>query len=404
MARALGIDPGTKSFDLVVIDGDRVVWEKSIGTEDIAKDPYVLINAIDEAGNIDLIAGPSGYGTPIVCNEDIVDPYTFALEILLLTSKEDIEEGMKRGELGIAVYKALADTVAVLWKRKARVCYIPSVILLPTVPSYRKINRIDMGTADKMAIAVLGVLDQSRRLGISYEETSFILIEMGYGYNAVLAVDRGKIIDGYGGTLVPTGFLTIGSIDAEVVVAGKVWSRSDVFYGGVSTICNEYSVEKALKKSLEESICSNAFKNMYESIAKTVYAISKSLKRPREIILSGRLSRIPEIREALERLLENIAPIAKIHGLPGAKISKEAAQGYAIIGEGLAGGVFKDLVRHMEIDRARGTVFDWLYHPRLSMAKQKLINAYFRSIRRDAIYRILGLNSYNIITGRSVPK
>ena len=393
LAKALGIDPGTKSFDLVVIDNDRVIWEKSIDTIDIARDPEVLIEAIEEAGNIDLIAGPSGYGTPIVCNEDIIDPYTFALEILLLTSREDIEEGMKRGEPGIAVYKALADTVAVLWEKKARVCYIPSVILLPTVPSYRKINRIDMGTADKMAIAVLGVFDQSRRLGIGYEETSFILIEMGYGYNAVLAVDQGKIIDGYGGTLVPTGFLTIGSIDAEAVVAGRSWSKSDVFYGGVSTICNEYNVEKALEKALKEDTCRDAFKNMYESIVKTVYAINKSLEKPREIILSGRLSRVPEIRETIGELLEDIAPVTKIHGLPGAKISKEAAQGYAIVGEGIAHGFFHNLIKHMGIDKARGTVFDWLYHPRLLIAKKRLLNAYRKSIKTEILYRIIGSTS-----------
>ncbi|RLG83834.1 MAG: DUF1464 domain-containing protein [Thermoprotei archaeon] len=393
MARALGIDPGTKSFDLVVIDNDRVVWEKSIETADIARDPKVLIEAIEEAGRVDLIAGPSGYGTPIVCNEDIIDPYTFALEILLLTRREDIEEGMERGEPGIAVYKAIADTVAVLWEKRARVCYIPSVILLPTVPRYRKINRIDMGTADKMAIAVLGVFDQSRRLGISYEETSFILIEMGYGYNAVLAIDHGRIVDGYGGTLVPTGFLTIGSIDAEVVVAGRSWSRSDVFYGGVSTICNEYSVEKALEKALREETCRDAFKNMYESIVRIVYAINKSLEKPREIILSGRLSRVPEIREAIEKLLEDIAPVTKIQGLPGARISKEAAQGYATVGEGIAHGFFHDLIKHMGIDKARGTVFDYLYHPRLLMAKKRLLNAYMKSIRAESLRKIIGSTS-----------
>ena len=393
MSRALGIDPGTKSFDLVVIDGDKVIWEKSIETMDIARDPEILIRSIEEAGEVDLIAGPSGYGTPIICNEDIVDPYTFALEVLLLTSKKDLEDGLRRGEPGIAVYKALADAVAILWKKRMRVCYIPSVILLPTVPSYRKINRVDMGTADKMAIAVLGVYDQSKRLGVDFEETSFILIEMGYGYNAVLAIEHGRIVDGYGGTLVPTGFLTIGPIDAEAVVAGRSWTRSDVFYGGVSTICREYDVERALEKALRDKACRDAFKNMYESVVKAVYAIRKSLTRPREIILSGRLSRIPEIREHIEELLEDIAPVTKIHGLRGARISKEAAQGYAIVAEGLANGFFSKLIKHMAIDRASGTVFNWLYHPRLLNAKKGLLNAYMRSVKMERLHKILGSNS-----------
>ncbi len=74
MAKALGIDPGTGSFDLVLISEDKVVWEKSIPTIEIARSPKVLLDAIREAGEVDIIAGLSGYGTPIVCNKDIIDP------------------------------------------------------------------------------------------------------------------------------------------------------------------------------------------------------------------------------------------------------------------------------------------------------------------------------------------
>ncbi len=389
MARALGIDPGTRSFDLVVVDNDRVVWERSIDTIEIARDPMVLVRAIEDAGEVDLIAGLSGYGTPVVCNEDILDPRTFALEVLLLTSREDLLDGVGRGGIGIAVYKALADAVAILWERGFRVCYIPSVILLPTVPRYRKINRVDMGTADKMAIAVLGVYDQSRRLGIDYGETSFILVEMGYGYNAVLGIDRGRIVDGFGGTLTPMGFLTIGSIDGEAVVAGRVWRRSDVFYGGVATICGEMDFEKALEKSSSDSLCRDAFQSMFDWIIGHVYAMRKSVPRPKEIILSGRLSRVKVIREFLEEALEDIAPVTRIDGLPGARVSKEAAQGYAIIGEGLAGGFFRDLINYMGIPRACGTVFNWLYHPRLASARERLLDAYRQSVRRERLKRIL---------------
>lgn len=390
MAKALGIDPGTGSFDLVLISEDKVVWEKSIPTIEIARSPKVLLDAIREAGEVDIIAGLSGYGTPIVCNKDIIDPETFALEILLLTNREDIEKGVKRGEIGIAVYKALADVVIELWKNNLPVCYIPSVILLPTVPPYRKINRIDLGTADKMAIAVLGVYDQSREYGICYGETSFILIEMGFGYNAVLAIDKGKIVDGYGGTLVPTGFLTIGSIDAEVVVAGKKWSRHDVFYGGVSTICRASTIEEALDKSLENEECYYALESMYESIVKSVASLYYTIGKPREILISGRLSRIKEVYEELkDRLSKLDVVIRRVKGLEGASFAKEAAQGYAIVGEGFIGGYFSKLINHMEIPKARGTVMDWIYHPRLSNAKQRLIKAYTKSIKANKLKHIL---------------
>ncbi len=384
MVKGLGIDPGTMSFDIAVVENDRVVWEKSISTIEVAKNPSVLVKGVEEAGKVDVIAGPSGYGTPVVWNEDIIDPRVFATKILLLTDEEDIRRGVERGEFGMGVYDALTKVVVELWRRKLPVCYIPSVILLPTVPSYRKINKLDMGTADKMAIAVLAVYDQASRLGLNYGETSFILVEMGFGYNAVMAVKKGKIIDSLGGTLVPTGFLTVGPLDAELAVAGKMWERSDVFYGGVSTICRTLNVEEAVRKYVEEiEPFKSAFESMFESLEKSVRSLLVSLPNPKEIIISGRLTRIRDIRKEIERRLGKIAPVVKIKGLKGAKISKEAAQGYAIVAEGLGGGYFRKLIEHMEILKAKGTVMSWVHHPRLMKAKEELREAYRKSVKSE---------------------
>ncbi|RLG83946.1 MAG: DUF1464 domain-containing protein [Thermoprotei archaeon] len=398
MVKAVGIDPGTKSFDIVLIEGDRVLAEKSIPTIEIAENPRVLVDTIKELKDFDIIAGPSGYGTPIICNDDIIDAKTFAMEILLLTHENEIKEGIKRGEIGIAVYKAIADTVYEFWKMRLPVCYIPSIILLPTIPDYRKLNKIDMGTADKLSVTVLGVYDQSTRLGVRYDETSFILVEMGYGYNAIIAVEKGRIIDGLGGTLTPMGFLTIGPIDAEAVVLGKTWPRFSVFYGGVSTICKTFSIEEALDKARKDDICRMGFEAMFESIRKGVKALSASMtKKPREILLSGRLTRIPEIYYKVKKMLENIAPVERIRGLKGARIAKEAAQGYAIIGEGIGKGYFRDLIKYMGILDAKRTVLSWVYHPLLNNAKKRLVEAYKRAIRQEAVKRILSREDLMIL-------
>ena len=384
--KALGIDPGTRSFDLTVVNGEEVVWEDSIDTAAIAENPQSLIEAIEEANEVDIIVGPSGYGVPITFNRDIIDPRRFALEVLLLTRDEDLRSGVEKGELGIRVYEAIVKVVVDLWRRNLPVCYIPSCILLPTIPAYRKINKLDMGTADKMAVAALGVFDQSSREGVDYAEVNFILVEMGFGYNAAIAIDGGRIVDAVGGTLFQTSFLSMGAVDGEIAVMGREWIRSDVFHGGVADICGTLSLDEAIDgyERFEEPYYS-AMESMLEGLEKTVRSLTSSIKEPREILLSGRYARHERLRNLVCERLGKIAPVRQLNNLPGAKISKEAAQGYAIIGEGIAGGVFSDLIKHMRIDEARGTVLNWVFHPRLKNAKEKLLKTYIETVREPKL-------------------
>src|SRR5256712_10439851 len=100
---------------------------------------------------------------------------------------------------------------------------LPGVIHLPTVPAHRKVNRIDMGTADKVCAAALGISDQARRLGLAPRETSFILVELGGTFTAALAVEQGQIVDGIGGTAGGLGYRALGTLDGEVAYAlGRV--------------------------------------------------------------------------------------------------------------------------------------------------------------------------------------
>jgi len=90
-----------------------------------------------------------------------------------------------------------------------------------------------------------------------------------------------------------------------------------------------------------------------------VAALRVSLEKPREVLLSGRLSRIPTIAGALAERLRRVAPVRPVGGLSAA--CKEAAQGAALLADGLAGGPNRDLVEAMKLREARGTVFDHLY-------------------------------------------
>jgi predicted butyrate kinase (DUF1464 family) len=95
---------------------------------------------------------------------------------------------------------------------------------------------------------------------------------------------------------------------------------------------------------------------MLESIAKSVAAMTVAVEKPREILLSGRLSGIPKIAEALTTKLARFGKVRSVSRR--ARVAKEAAEGAYIIGEGLLGGSHKGIVDSLQLRQARGTMFD----------------------------------------------
>ena len=89
------------------------------------------------------------------------------------------------------------------------------------------------------------------------------------------------------------------------------------------------------------------------------------LPRPREILLSGRLSSVPAISAAVTDRLSAIAPVRRLTGLSDANgvplRSKSAAQGAALIANCLAGGRYAPLVAAMRLREASGSVLDYLH-------------------------------------------
>ncbi|MEM4545431.1 MAG: DUF1464 family protein [Nitrososphaerota archaeon] len=349
MVRVIGVDPGTKSFDICGLEDLNVFYEKSIPSETIAKRPDVLLEIFKEVEPLDLIAGPSGYGLPLVSLEDLTEEH---ISLMVLVRKEDVK---------IPVLVGLAEAVRRLKRSNLKVYFLPSVIHLPTVPEYRKFNTIDMGTADKLCCAALAVHDYSSRYKIPYEECTFILVEIGFGYNAIIAIESGKVVDGIGGTKAGPGFLTSGAWDGEVAyLTGKI-SKLDLFKGGVRSIVGDESImpEDFPEKAKKDRRGALAWEAFMEGIEKCVWSMKAIIKKPQVIMLSGRLSRVPGIYYELEKRLSAIAPVDKVQGF--AKSVKEAAQGAALIADGLAGGKMRELVEHMEIRRSYGTVLDYIY-------------------------------------------
>src|SRR5256886_17512057 len=58
MPRVIGIDPGTVSIDLCGLEDGRLFLDRSIPTSDALADPARFVRLLEDAGPVDLVAGP----------------------------------------------------------------------------------------------------------------------------------------------------------------------------------------------------------------------------------------------------------------------------------------------------------------------------------------------------------
>jgi len=150
-----------------------IIADESIESEELFEDPSLFLKRVEELMPMDAVIGPSGYGMPLKSLKD--------------ATEEDIGR-MVPLDTKLAVNEGIRNVLLGMKRSGVPVWFTPGVIHLRTVPQYRKWNRFDMGTADKVCSVALGVKDQSDRLKIPFEETSFVHVEVGYGFTAVTAV------------------------------------------------------------------------------------------------------------------------------------------------------------------------------------------------------------------------
>jgi len=340
--RVIGIDPGTGSFDFFGTEGGKIILDTSVPVPEVAQNPKVLLDTVRNIFPLDMIVGPSGYGLPPTPIKDITEK-----ELTLMVPDDK----------SIPLYDGIRMVIRLMQSEGFPVYFTPGVIHLTTVPRYRKANKMDMGTADKVCCVALAIRDQTERYDIGYDQTSFILAEIGYAFNAVIGVEGGKIVDGLGGTSGGPGFITVGSMDAELAVRLGKFPGVVLFSGGARDASNKEDLTpEEMAREPKKYLAS--WNMMLESILKGIMAMTVSVKQPREILLSGRLSRIPEIAGALTAKLSPVAKVRRVGRK--AKFAKEAAEGAYIIGEGLLGGEYQGIVNALKLKEARGTMYDYI--------------------------------------------
>ncbi len=343
MPRVVGIDPGTISFDVCGLDDGVPFLERSVPSSEFAARPEVLLEMLREAGPLDLIAGPSGYGLPLVPIEAVGD---HELRLLCLA---DPGAGHSLG--------GLRTFVRLLREARLPVVFTPGVIHLPTVPDHRKVNRIDIGTADKVCVAALAIETEARRLGIPHREVSFVLAECGGAFTAVVSVEGGAIVSGQGGSSGSLGYRAAGALDGELAFLLGGFSKDLLFSGGAAFVAGDPEASAESVGQRTDDAAGRARDAYVEGLLKAV-AGELALVEADRILLSGRLSRVPGFREPILAALSRMAPVRDL--APGGA-TKEAARGAALLADGLLGGRCRTLVDAMRLREARGTALDHLY-------------------------------------------
>src|SRR5215510_2518575 len=170
MPRVIGIDPGTISLDICGLEDGVVFLDRSFSTSDALAEPHRLVELIEAAAPLDLVAGPSGYGLPLIRVQDLTEAdlrYAYLPDLSRRSAesaKADLSRRSAESAGGILGLRALMRTLA---RSSVPVMLTPGVVHLPTVPAHRKVNRVDMGTADKVCAVALAVHEEASRQGCS---------------------------------------------------------------------------------------------------------------------------------------------------------------------------------------------------------------------------------------------
>jgi predicted butyrate kinase (DUF1464 family) len=114
-----------------------------------------------------------------------------------------------------------------------------------------------------------------------------------------------------------------------------------------------------------------------EGIVKSVAALATSAPSAREVVLSGRLARLPWLAGQVAERLSDALPGNDVRRpgadprepepVPGTGFADafpfEAALGAALLADGLCGGTYASVVRALRLKEATGSVLDHLYSP-----------------------------------------
>ncbi len=326
MLRVVGSDPGTSSLDILLLEDGDVIDQRSFQPADFANDPHLLARLFETWAPISLVAAPSGYGLPLVHGESLSEDH---LEQMSLVRPDDRDR-----EMGVIGFRAW---VRAFQSSGVPIIFLPGGLHLPTIPAHRKVNSIDVGTADKVCVAALALWFDSLESG-GFACSTFAVVEVGTAFSAILVVKEGRLVDASAGSRGPIGWRSQGSWDGEIAYWRGPLTKNDLFRGGLIDL---------------GKLGADAFR---ESLVKHLAGLQAVTPIDR-IFLSGRGLTQPEIATLVEKASAQFGRVIRLPMLPGASV-KHAAQGAAILADALAGGGFGPLAESLQITSATGSIWD----------------------------------------------
>ena len=159
-----------------------------------------------------------------------------------------------------------------------------------------------------------------------------------------------------GGSSGPLGARAVGALDGEVAYLLASVLRKDTLYSG-GALDPGGTLDMADLDALWSSAdLAEGWTALLEAAAKAARALLVSVAAPREIVLSGRLARLPALVEGLADSLADVAPVVSL--VPGRASS--AAHGGALLADALAGGRHAGLAKALRLRESSGTALDHL--------------------------------------------
>jgi predicted butyrate kinase (DUF1464 family) len=324
--RVVGTDPGTSSLDLLLLEDGQVIDQRRFEPEELRERPGALATLFDEWTPISLVAGPSGYGLPLAQADCLTEDQIDQMSLV----RPD-----QRGEpAGLIGFRSWVRTLVLTG---LPVVFLPGGFHLPTIPPHRKANSVDLGTADKVAVAALALWFDARVHG-SLDLSTFAVVEIGSAFTAMMVVQHGRLVDASAGTNGPMGLRSRGAWDGEVAYWSCPLSKQDLFRGGLDDL---------------GPLGPDAFR---ESLARHIAGL-RAITPFQRIYLSGAGLNRPDVARLTVEALSPFGQLAFLPSLPGAWV-KHAAQGSALLADALAGGEFAEVAASLKLRSARGSIWD----------------------------------------------